>query len=161
MVTLLGDSVPLSEVYDTGEWEVVYNLRVADHRTYFVGDDTWSFAVWAHNAGWLGCGIAGEQLNEQQLINILRQPGRHNVTVATKTEALELARKALPDAVQLPEVIAGGMYPSTQGIKCWFRIEPAEPAVGNNLPHVKFADWTHGKKWEGGRWGHIFFISSS
>jgi hypothetical protein len=29
---------------------VVYNLRVADHRTYFVGDDTWSFAAWAHNA---------------------------------------------------------------------------------------------------------------
>jgi hypothetical protein len=28
---------------------VVDNLRVADHRTYFVGDDTWSFAVWAHN----------------------------------------------------------------------------------------------------------------
>jgi hypothetical protein len=28
---------------------VVSNLRVADHRTYFVGGDTWSFAVWAHN----------------------------------------------------------------------------------------------------------------
>jgi hypothetical protein len=42
--------VPLSEVDDTGAWEVVYNLRVADYRTYFVGDDTWSFAAWAHNA---------------------------------------------------------------------------------------------------------------
>jgi len=41
--------VPLSEVDDTGAWEVVYNLRVADYRTYFVGDDTWSFAAWAHN----------------------------------------------------------------------------------------------------------------
>ena len=49
LLTLLGDSVPLSEVYDTGAWEVVYNLRVADHRTYFVGDTTWSFAAWAHN----------------------------------------------------------------------------------------------------------------
>jgi hypothetical protein len=28
---------------------VVSNLRVADHRTDFVGDDTWSFAVWVHN----------------------------------------------------------------------------------------------------------------
>ncbi|MBA2227939.1 MAG: hypothetical protein WHU94_12965 [Thermogemmata sp.] len=42
--------MPLSEVDDTGAWEVVYNLRVADYRTYFVGDDTWSFAAWAHNA---------------------------------------------------------------------------------------------------------------
>ncbi|WP_315851926.1 polymorphic toxin-type HINT domain-containing protein [Thermogemmata fonticola] len=49
LLTLLGDSVPLSEVDDTGAWEVVYNLRVADYRTDFVGDDTWSFAAWAHN----------------------------------------------------------------------------------------------------------------
>lgn len=32
---------------DTADWEVVYNLRVADHHTYFVGDDDWR---WAHNA---------------------------------------------------------------------------------------------------------------
>ncbi|MCS6866579.1 MAG: hypothetical protein NZS48_16115 [Gemmata sp.] len=31
LVTLVGDSVPLAEVYDTGEWEVVYNLRVAEY----------------------------------------------------------------------------------------------------------------------------------
>jgi hypothetical protein len=28
----------------------VYNLRVADHHTYFVGDEGWGFDVWVHNA---------------------------------------------------------------------------------------------------------------
>jgi hypothetical protein len=28
----------------------VYNLRVADHHTYFVGRREWGFSVWAHNA---------------------------------------------------------------------------------------------------------------
>jgi hypothetical protein len=36
-------------VYDTEQWEVVYNIRVADFHTYFVGDETWGFALWAHN----------------------------------------------------------------------------------------------------------------
>ncbi len=29
--------------------ETVYNLRVADYHTYFVGCDEWGFSVWAHN----------------------------------------------------------------------------------------------------------------
>lgn len=31
------------------EVEPIYNLRVADHHTYFVGSESWGFAVWAHN----------------------------------------------------------------------------------------------------------------
>lgn len=41
--------VPVTKIEDTGKWEVVYNLRVADHHTYFVGGEDWGFAVWAHN----------------------------------------------------------------------------------------------------------------
>jgi len=37
------------EVYETGEVERVYNFRVADHHTYFVGNDDWGFSVWCHN----------------------------------------------------------------------------------------------------------------
>ena len=36
-------------VNDTSEWEVVYNLRIADYHTYFVGDDAWGWCAWAHN----------------------------------------------------------------------------------------------------------------
>jgi hypothetical protein len=42
-------------VRDTGREEVVYNGRVAEYHTYFVGDEGWGFSVWAHNS----CGPTG------------------------------------------------------------------------------------------------------
>jgi intein/homing endonuclease len=50
IATLSGEWVPIGEVFDTEEWELVYNLRVADFHTYFVGEDGWGFSAWAHNA---------------------------------------------------------------------------------------------------------------
>jgi len=41
--------LPVEEVFATGELQTVYNLRVADYHTYFVGDEGWGFAAWAHN----------------------------------------------------------------------------------------------------------------
>ena len=41
-----GSTVLVEEVVDTGAVEVVYNLRVADWHTYFVGGEEWGFAVW-------------------------------------------------------------------------------------------------------------------
>jgi hypothetical protein len=45
-----GQWVPVEGVADSGHDEVVYNLRVADFHTYFVGAEDWGFSVWAHNA---------------------------------------------------------------------------------------------------------------
>jgi hypothetical protein len=45
-----GRTVTVDDILDTREWETVYNFRVADHHTYFVGEDAWGFSVWAHNA---------------------------------------------------------------------------------------------------------------
>ena len=50
LLTASGDWKRVEEVYRTGELEVAYNLRVVDHHTYFVGDDDWGWAAWAHNA---------------------------------------------------------------------------------------------------------------
>src|SRR5207245_1001868 len=41
--------VTVEEVYDTGTYETVYNVRVADYHTFFVGEAGWDCAVWAHN----------------------------------------------------------------------------------------------------------------
>jgi hypothetical protein len=41
--------IAVEDLLDTGEFEAVYNLRVADHHTYFVGGWDWEFCVWAHN----------------------------------------------------------------------------------------------------------------
>jgi hypothetical protein len=45
-----GTTVEVKDLLGTGEWEVVYNIRVADYHTYFVGCEEWGFSVWAHNA---------------------------------------------------------------------------------------------------------------
>jgi hypothetical protein len=50
ILTATGDWKPVEEVYDTGILEVVYNLRVAEHHTYFVGEENWGWTAWAHNA---------------------------------------------------------------------------------------------------------------
>jgi hypothetical protein len=42
--------VAVESVRDAGEVCTVYNIRVADCHTYFVGCDEWGFSVWAHNA---------------------------------------------------------------------------------------------------------------
>ncbi len=47
--TLAGGWVVVEELYDTGLFEAVYNVRVAEYHTYFVGEEGWGFGVWAHN----------------------------------------------------------------------------------------------------------------
>ncbi len=40
-----GQWVRVEDLLDTGEWETVYNLRVADFHTYFVGSPSWIASV--------------------------------------------------------------------------------------------------------------------
>jgi hypothetical protein len=47
--TLTGEWVRVDAVRETGRVETVYNFRVADHHTYFVGTEDWGFSLWAHN----------------------------------------------------------------------------------------------------------------
>ena len=44
-----GQWIPVEEVFDTGEFASLYNCRVQDYSTYFVGGEDWGFSVWAHN----------------------------------------------------------------------------------------------------------------
>jgi Pretoxin HINT domain len=69
-----GDEIRLEEpgwvvveaVEETGVWETVYNFRIAEHHTYFVGCDEWGFSVWAHNQyDKKAFGTALEQLNTE------------------------------------------------------------------------------------------------
>ena len=45
-----GGWVAVEDVLDTGQVETVYNFRVADYHTYFVGSTHWGFSVWVHNS---------------------------------------------------------------------------------------------------------------
>jgi hypothetical protein len=48
-----GEWTAVEDLLDTGASERVYNLRVQDYQTYFVGSEEWGFSVWAHNSD--GC----------------------------------------------------------------------------------------------------------
>jgi hypothetical protein len=45
-----GQWVVVEGVEQTDEYVTLYNLRVAEHHTYFVGCEDWGFSVWAHNS---------------------------------------------------------------------------------------------------------------
>ena len=47
-----GKLVQIESIGSTGEVTTVYNLRVADFHTYFVGGGLWGFDVWVHNASY-------------------------------------------------------------------------------------------------------------
>ena len=47
-----GQWVTVEKVEDTGEYETVYNVRVADFHTYFVGSLEWGFSVWRIMPAW-------------------------------------------------------------------------------------------------------------
>jgi hypothetical protein len=82
-----GQWVAVECVTDSGEQVPVYNVRVADHKTYFIGCEEWGFSVWAHNAyshlqAYLAAhGLFGDgpgQLNEeavQQAMEVLANEG--------------------------------------------------------------------------------------
>jgi hypothetical protein len=45
-----GSTLPIEGVRDKLKWQTVYNFRVANWHTYFVGCDSWGWAAWAHNS---------------------------------------------------------------------------------------------------------------
>ena len=97
-------------------------------------------------------------MTEDEVIQGIQAPGKFDASVGSEADALRAVRAALPHAIELPRAVAGQPYPlPAPGVKAWFQVQPAEPSVGNDLPHVKYADWTAGKKGRGGRWGHLYF----
>jgi hypothetical protein len=44
-----GQRTRIDRVSEVGGVVAVYNMRIADHHTYFVGDPEWGFSLWAHN----------------------------------------------------------------------------------------------------------------
>jgi hypothetical protein len=97
-------------------------------------------------------------MSEDDIIKGVGQAGRFDAVVNSEADAKRLVKAAIPHAVELLPAQAGQTYAAgPKGIKATYQVHPAEPKVGNNLPHVKYEDWTKGKKRSGGSWGHLFF----
>jgi hypothetical protein len=100
-------------------------------------------------------------MDDDAIIRGIRNPGRFDTSVPSEADAKRLIATALPHAIELPPAIAGQPYQGPPlGVKAWYQTHPPEPSVGHDLPHVKYADWTKGKKGRGGSWGHLFFPPS-
>lgn len=69
-----GQWMAVEDLLDTGEYATVYNLRVAEHHTYFVGREEWLFSIWAHNVynGWndFRGATKGQDLSQQEAADI-------------------------------------------------------------------------------------------
>lgn len=76
----------------------------------------------------------------------------NNHTVNTEKEARELLAEAKPNLKEYP------LYTKKQ-YKSGFEVHPAEPIVGNDLPHIKWKDWSSGKSEVSD--GHIFFTEGT
>jgi hypothetical protein len=80
-----GQWVAVEDLLDTGELETVYNVRVAEWHTYFVGGQHWSFSVWAHNQYFQRTEYGLDPLSAMAL-DARRSSGRvlqrHNLAVA-------------------------------------------------------------------------------
>jgi hypothetical protein len=78
-----GRWLPIEGVRNTGREEVVYNCRVAEYHTYFVGDQEWGFSIWSHNSACVpgGAGAAGQRFTPDQdaLVQLAKELKRTGV----------------------------------------------------------------------------------
>jgi hypothetical protein len=92
-----GTWVSVDSIADGGAMVPVYNLRVADYHTYFVGTQTWGFSVWAHNSDPCLTPLAAVKAavlpwfhdGARQAAKAI-EAGQRTITVASRDEASEL-----------------------------------------------------------------------
>jgi hypothetical protein len=102
-----GQWVTVEAVTDLNEVATVYNLRVSDYHTYFVGSREWGFSVWTHNTCYEIRRLASGQfgLYERATGNAVAVNGSHIVGA----NAAAVRRTGL----LVPEIRAAGI---TEGV---------------------------------------------
>ncbi|HYH66562.1 MAG TPA: polymorphic toxin-type HINT domain-containing protein, partial [Urbifossiella sp.] len=110
-----GSWVAVEDLLDTGEWETVYNLRIVDYHTYFVGCEEWGFSAWVHNAnGYSGPEqavasaqeVATLQGLEQRAIAARRAVATERTNHGNRTYRVGFTQEQLLDPVVNPAVAA-------------------------------------------------------
>jgi len=136
-----GELVQVDAVHSTDEVTTVYNLRVADHHTYFVGGTIWGRDVWVHNASYAGKVLKeSEQLGGHALAKHLAKTDGY--LKARVRQGLNLATTFRSHAEM--EAAVGELLASAGGrIKSWVRNTQLLPPVQMKLD-VKLS-----KKWAG------------
>ena len=156
-----GTTVPVESVSEPRHGLIeLFNLEVEELHTFFVGDQEVGSAL-VHNGK--GNYIKKAAVpTEADHIKAVAKPGRYNAVVGSEAEARRIVQTALPHSVEIPPAVAGKPYPkAASDVKAWHQVQPPEPEVNNLLPHIKYEDWTGGKKFKGGHWGQISSLRDS
>ena len=98
-----GEWHAVEAIIDLDEWAIVYNLRVNEYHTYFVGAREWGFSVWAHNTCYEIRRLADGTLGLYEIAT--GRPVMLNGAHITGRDA-DVVRRA---ASAVPEIAAGGI----------------------------------------------------
>jgi hypothetical protein len=129
LITSHGKKLSIESVSGNGEHASVYNCEVEDCHTYYVGETSWQFDVWVHNADVYHytslSGVKG--MNASRTIKASQTQGKHAelgavVFVTTKTPAeiaaaggakkvLGLTSEKATHVVNLGEIAASKLKP--------------------------------------------------
>ncbi len=154
-----GQTVTVEAVCDSGTIETVYNCRVAEYHTYFVGGAAWQWSVWAHNA----CNVEQARTSAARHGGVeiaegrFRFPTRKAARQAASEIAGDLGQGARP--IRLSEFRGGP--PSTRNSKRVIGSQSADGKVGwrdDFLGHPRFGVGPHVNVWgPGGIKFHLFY----
>jgi RHS repeat-associated protein len=103
LLTLDQRWIPVESVVNTERYETVYNLRVAEYRTYFVGGEC-GFGIWVHNA----CNHLIEELGTEAATRAFKNNPRairDAVEHATTGDRAAFERVLAADGIQDPATI--------------------------------------------------------
>jgi hypothetical protein len=126
--------VAVQEAFATGQLETLYNLRVAEYHTYFVGSPAWGFAAWAHNA----CRVHGNSLNSKKLTTLyylVDEAGRLLKWGVTSNPARRYSKKFLRElGAELMPVMKGNRRRMVELERSIVSQFPREPWTLNREP---------------------------
>ena len=137
------------EIEEVDEPVTVYNFKVEDYHTYFVGEN----AVWMHNADNYGntpkTGKPGSPSWKKAVKSLKEARGKgNNFVTENKADAIKLIEEAKPDLKQCPKY-------DPNAPRSNYQVHPGEKGYNYDRPHIKFEDWSNGK--QNGCNGHIFW----
>ena len=98
---------------------------------------------------------------ENDIIDGIKRTGNLMLPLPPKLRQNSSYKRRYPMPPSCLPQSRGQPYPaSPKGVKAWFQVHPTDATPGSgipNLPHIKYVDWTGGKRGKGGSWGHIVF----
>lgn len=111
---------PLTSITRTEQTRTVYNLRVSEDHTYFVGSTKWGFSIWVHNAygvKQLADGTFGIIDDAKDVIHVIDQGGNTHRSFAKAEVASAWATHLNGGKVDWGKYLTALIGPKPPGMK--------------------------------------------